>query len=227
MDKPTNESRPAATLFTVAWGALAGVLRVVRHPANFSPLGGLSLFAGACLRSWQAIALPLGILAITDLGLWLLTGFDPLYSPFHLSRAFVYPSFLVYVLLGRSMLERSSGLVKVAGVSLLGSLAFFLLTNFFTWLMQPAMIALYGPMPVDFVYSRDLSGLLTCFAAGLPFYQGPFDIHHFVVGDFRFGFYGLLLGDLLFSVGIFGLHQLATRTAGSTTPLISEAEAPR
>ena len=43
--------RPLALALTVA-GAVA---RLVPHPWNFAPVGGMSLFAGARLRGWQAL----------------------------------------------------------------------------------------------------------------------------------------------------------------------------
>src|SRR5262245_28840215 len=73
--------RTMATVLTVSAGCLAGLIRLVPHPVNFSPVGALGLFGGARLRLWQALALPVGVMAITDYALWLLSGMDPLYSP--------------------------------------------------------------------------------------------------------------------------------------------------
>src|SRR5688572_25478438 len=80
----------------IAWGVargagiLATILRIVPHPPNFSGVGALGLFGGARLRAWQAYLLPVAIMLLSDACLWLLTGLDPLYSPLHLSRVFVY-----------------------------------------------------------------------------------------------------------------------------------------
>ena len=51
---------------------LGALIRVTQH-LNFAPVGAMSLFAGARLRGWQAYALPLALMAITDLllgGYW-------------------------------------------------------------------------------------------------------------------------------------------------------------
>src|SRR5260370_36117255 len=53
--------RPLALALTIA-GALA---RLAPHPWNFAPVGGLSLFAGARLRGWQAYLMPIVLMAIT------------------------------------------------------------------------------------------------------------------------------------------------------------------
>ena len=55
-----NHVRPLAMSLTVA----GAVLRLLPHPANFTPVGGMSLYAGARLRGWQAFALPLLLMAV-------------------------------------------------------------------------------------------------------------------------------------------------------------------
>jgi hypothetical protein len=198
-------TRPIATFLTCAAGLLASLIRLVPHPANFSPVGALGLFGGARLRLWQGLALPLGIMVFTDLVLWMIWGFDPDYSPLHLSRIFVYGSFLLYVPIGRALIRGNSGW-WIAGASLLGSLQFYLITNSGKWAMEP-----WSPPQL---YTRDLSGLLNCLVAGLPFYQGdaPFNLSSICLGtDFRFGPFGTLLGDLIFSFGLFGLHAWLLR----------------
>src|SRR5207253_155970 len=82
------------------------------------------------------------------------------------------------------------------GASLLGSLQFFVVTNFCVWLVQP--LQSLDLVPEAFRYSRDLTGILTCFAAGLPFFQGdsPLELHAILVGDPRYGAFYLVVGDL-------------------------------
>jgi hypothetical protein len=201
-----ENGRTLANGITVAAGALATLIRLIPHPLNFSPVGAMGLFSGGRLRSWVAFAVPLGIMVFSDLVLWLSVGFDPLYSPWHISRLYVYPCFMIYVLLGRVLIrDRSFRWIGIASV--VGSLQFYFLTNFFTWLTQPL-----EPLPVlpeQFRYSRDLSGLLHCLVAGIPFYQGDvhFDFYHgLILGDARYSIFGFLLGDLCFSVMLFGLN---------------------
>ena len=67
--------------------AFAAVIRVVPHPWNFAPVGGMSLFAGARLRGWLAWALPIVLMALTD----------PLLGGYSRATPFIYLSFLVNV----------------------------------------------------------------------------------------------------------------------------------
>jgi hypothetical protein len=221
MDTPQNHNgngpasgrnRPLATILTLSAGLVAGLFRLVPHPPNLTAVGALGLYGGARLRSWHAFALPIGIMVFTDFALWVFTGFSPMYSPLHLSRAFVYTSFLVYVLLGRT-LARTQSFGWIAAASVLGSLQFFLITNAGTWLTQPWVPT--ADLAGTPRWSRDLAGLLDCIAAGLPFYQGDplFDLHRFCVGDIRYAFYYLVLGDLSFSFALFGLHAWLARRA--------------
>jgi hypothetical protein len=193
---------PVAGLLTVAAGFLTALTRLVPHPGNFSAMGGLGLFGGARLRSWQAFALPLVVMAASDCALWVIRGGNPMYSPFHESRIWVYASFLIYVLIGRA-LARTNSPVRIGLAAVLGSLQFFLITNFYSWLADPS-------------YTRDFTGLMTCYLAGLPFYD-PYN---------PVGYFGwTLLGDVGFTALLFGAYALATRAAPVPEP--AAADEPR
>lgn len=204
----SSRGQALATLLTIATGALAALLRVVPHPANFTPLGALGLFGGGRLRSWHAYALPLAVMAASDFGLWTLSGFDDKYSVAHISRVYVYASLLLYVAIGQLLLRRQRSLPRLLTASLLGSLQFFLVTNFFVWLLQPWETPdATGPVH----YARDLGGLLECYALALPFlrHEVSFSIHSFIiVGDMRLGLLGTLLGDLTFTGLLYGAYAL-------------------
>jgi hypothetical protein len=141
MEKSTN--RPLAAGLTVA-GAL---LRLAPHPFNFAPVGGVSLFAGARLRGWQAYLLPLALMAVTD----------PLLGGYSFATPFVYASFLISVWLGRRLLRNSESPLRIGGVAAASSLQFFLISNFAVWL--------HGVL-----YPVTLSGLAQCFTMAIPFY---------------------------------------------------------
>jgi hypothetical protein len=167
-------TRPLASGLAV----VAGVLRLVPHWPNFTPVGALGVFAGARLRSWHAFALPLLVMAATDLALFALYGYPPL-------NPFVYGSFLVNVLLGRLLLKTEKP-VRIAGVSLLASVQFFLVTNFGAWL---ALSKVPGPV----LYAPTAAGLIECYVAGLPFFGCT------------------VLGDLAYCGLLFGAHALLAR----------------
>jgi hypothetical protein len=177
-------TRPLATTLAL----LVGFLRLIPGRWNCTPVGGASLFAGARLRSWHAYAVPLALMVATDLLLWLVHGFDLQYSPWHISRPVVYVSFLLYVVIGRWVSNTESPW-RIGTAAVLGSLQFFLITNFAVWALQP-----FSEVQT-ILYSQDLSGLLGCYLAGLPFYAWT------------------LLGDLGFTALLFGAHAWLTRTA--------------
>jgi hypothetical protein len=141
-----NTTKPWAIGMTV----LAGMARMVQN-LNFAPVGALSLFAGARLRGWQAYALPIALMAVTD----------PFLGGYSRATPFVYVSFLISVWLG-TKLRNTENPAWIGGVALVGSLQFFLLTNLPMWLFGHT----YGP---------GLRGLLADYAAALPFYRRTFE----------------------------------------------------
>ncbi len=146
MDKPI-QSRLAFGLTIVG-----GLARLIPHPANFSPLGSMSLFAGSRIRGPWAYLVPLIILMVSDPLLALLYG----YSVIRPMTPFIYAAFLINVYIGRKLLRKPSA-SRVGGAVLLGSTQFFLLTNFAVWL-------------VEGWYPLTASGLAACYLAALPFY---------------------------------------------------------
>src|SRR5215813_9697653 len=100
---------------------LGGLIRVTQA-LNFAPVGAISLFAGARLRGWQAYAVPLALMAITDAML----GGNPAWLT-------VYPAFLISVWIG-SLLRRTGNPLAITAGALAGSVQFFLITNFGSWL---------------------------------------------------------------------------------------------
>src|SRR6202034_1868076 len=86
--------------------------------------------------------------------------------------------------LGTQLRENSSWL-RVAGAALASSVSFFVVSNFAVWACWS-------------MYPKTLAGLMTCYAAGIPF--------------FRRG----VAGDLLFSAVMFGLPALSAALARSS-----------
>jgi hypothetical protein len=125
---------------------------------NLAPMGALALFVGSRLRGHYAYAVPLAAMVVSDLLLirplaelgWPAMGWG---------RPLVYASFALYVLIGRLVRERERSPLKIGGAALLGSLQFFLITNFLVW---------WGGT----TYPHTLSGLAECYALAVPFYRG-------------------------------------------------------
>ncbi len=132
--------RPLALSLTVI-GALA---RLLPHPPNFAPVGGMSLYAGARLRGWQAFALPLLLMAVTD----------PLMGGYSVATPFVYLSFMISVAIGRR-LQSTENPARIGLACLVCSIQFFLISNFGTFLGW---------------YPHTFAGLSQCYAAAIPFF---------------------------------------------------------
>src|SRR5438128_8384087 len=100
----------------------AATSRLIPHPPNFSPIGAMALFGGACFaqKRW-AFILPIAALLLSDLALGL-----------YRLMPVVYGSFALIVCLG-FCLRRHRKAVPIAGAALTSSVLFFVLTNFGVW----------------------------------------------------------------------------------------------
>jgi hypothetical protein len=132
--------RPLALTLVVA-GAL---VRLAPHPWNFAPVGGVSLFAGARLRGWQAYTVPVLLMLVTD----------PLLGGFSITTPFVYLSFLINVWIGQHLRDSESP-IKIGTAAVISSVQFFLISNFGSWLGY---------------YAHTWAGLASCYVAAIPFY---------------------------------------------------------
>ena len=136
-----NVNRRPLALTLVVVGAL---VRLVPHPWNFAPVGGMSLFAGARLRGWQAYMVPILLMLVTD----------PFLGGFGIATPFVYLSFLVNVWIGRRLRD-SENPIKIGTAAVISSMQFFLISNFGSWI---------GYVP------HTWAGLARCYTLALPFY---------------------------------------------------------
>src|SRR5436190_15257218 len=112
-----NEARPLAIGLII----LGALIRVTQN-LNFAPVGAIALFAGARLRGWRAYVLPLALMAVTD----------PLLGGYSTLTPLVYACYLFNVWMG-SRLRQTENPLFIGGGALVGSVLFFLLTNF-AWL---------------------------------------------------------------------------------------------
>jgi hypothetical protein len=156
---PENRSTRSGAIALTILGAL---LRLLPHPPNFAPIGGTGLFSGSRLRGWEAYLVPLVAMLVTDPIRSAMAGHYPAYSSM---TVVIYASLLVYVFLGRTFLRDSRNPGRIAAVTLVGSLQFFLITNFFVWLGS------------EVEYPHTFAGLISCYTAAIPFLQNT------VLGD--------------------------------------------
>jgi|SRR5581483_10919967 len=151
MDQKKTGFQPVAFTLTI----LGALLRLVPHPPNFAPVGGVALFGGARLRGWQAYCVPLAVMLITDpIRSWMEGG----YSAYSWGTLVIYSCFLINVLLGRTFLQNSSSPWRIASVTAAGSVQFFVITNLFVFWRDVAL------------YPHTWSGLAACYVAALPFF---------------------------------------------------------
>ena len=207
----TNDSGLARTC-AAGMAVAAGLIRLIPHPWNFTPIDALGLFGGARLRSWLAYVLPLVVMAVSDVLLWAIRGHHDFTLLKFAFNPWVYASFLCAVVWGRLLLRNGSA-VRIAAVSVLVSVQFFLVTNFGVWLASSvdprtlpdgaAVVFQDNPKfvaPIPLHYSRNLSGLIACYVVALPFAgtNAP-----------PLGFFGnQLIGDLFYTGLLFGVYAL-------------------
>lgn len=141
MDNRSQHMKPLALSLT----ALGVIARLLPHPPNFTPVGSVSLFAGARLPAWQAYLVPLLLMALSDAFLQ--------FSP---ATPFVYASFLISVWIGRRLRSTEKPWL-IAGAALTCSVQFFVISNFGTWVATA-------------YYPHTFSGLVACFVAAIPFF---------------------------------------------------------
>jgi hypothetical protein len=182
MNKPS--SNPNQALFFLSLAVLCAALsRLIPHPFNFTPIGAMALFAGTGFqRKWLAFMMPLSAMLISDVILQLSHG-----TGFHSTMWAVYGSFALIVCIGFLLRSRLS-LSTIILASLASSLVFFLITNFAVWLGAAE-------------YGHNFAGLLSCYAAGIPFYN------HDLFGS---ALMNTVMGDLFFSAILFGIYKLAS-----------------
>lgn len=149
----TSEKSPVQPI-AITLTVLGALLRLVPHPPNFAPIGGLALFGGARLKGWQAYLIPLLAMLVTDPILSYISGF-PAYSAL---TPVIYACFLINVFLGRFLLADTVSPLKIGSVALAGSTQFFVITNFFVWLGSNGY------------YAHSMAGLSACYVAAIPFF---------------------------------------------------------
>ena len=141
----------AITLILMIFAAAAS--RVLPHPLNFTPIGAMALFGGAYFTDKRmAFLVPLSAMLLGDLVLG-----------FHSTLPFVYAGFAIMVAVGMTLHNRCD-MLPVMGATLLGSVVFFILTNFGVWALEN-------------MYPKNLGGLVTCYVAAIPFF------HNSIAGD--------------------------------------------
>lgn len=133
----------------------AAACRLIPHPPNFTPLGAMALFGGACFADRRtAFLVPLLAMFLSDLAIGGLSG--SLSVGLHRLIPVVYGSFALIVCLGFWLRGRRKPL-PIAGATLAGSVLFFVVTNFGVWALGSW-------------YPKTWEGLVACYVAAIPFF---------------------------------------------------------
>jgi len=146
--------------------ALAVLGRLLPHPDNIAPLAAIGVFAGAYLDRRLFVLVPLVAALISDL---LGPGLYSLQVMF-----FVYAGLALSALCGRWFLFQRKKLTRLPITVLVSAVAFYLVSNLGPWWAY---------------YEHSVSGLLTCYANGIPY------------------LFRTLAGDGMYCLIFFGLYE--------------------
>ena len=158
---------------------VVALARLIPNMPNFSPMAAIALFCAAHFNKlWKAILVTLLATFVSDVILN-----NTIYSSMNNGFTFFYDGFILqYIAYAVIALMGSTFFIninktKVIGGSLSTTLVFFIISNFGAWISLP-------------FYSKDITGLMSSYAAGLPFLKNT------------------LLSDLFYTSLLFGAYYL-------------------
>jgi hypothetical protein len=162
---------------------IATLCRIYQPIYNFAPVVAIGLFSGYIFRQ-KNMAIIITLLAsfVGDM----LISYINKYPLFHNSFVFVYLSYILITLFGNKLNNSKLEWNKVAIFGISSSLVFFVITNFGVWLM-------------DSIYTKNISGLIECFIAAIPFYKNSF-ISDLIYIPLIFGSYAILTQRKMLSI---------------------------
>ena len=156
------------TLLVIAAALTRALPYLIPHTWNFTAIGALAIFGGAQFSDKRlAFVIPIAAMAISDV--FIGNGFSLV----------VYTGFVAMVACG-FLIRNKVNTTNVILASFISASVFFLITNF-AFLYPSAR------------YSHNISGILTSYAAGLPFFRN------------------MLIGNLVFSSVLFGAFYLLSK----------------
>lgn len=148
------------------------------HPWNFTPVAAALLYFGA-RGARRQLWVPFALLAVSDV---ILTKF--VYGYVFSWDHFVTWAWYAAILWVGTGLRKDASWLRIGGAAVASSVSFFIVSNFAVWACWD-------------MYPKTLSGLMACYAAGIPFFRRAF------------------VGDMLFAAVMFGLPAIASALARS------------
>lgn len=161
--KPTANSPKYSRELLAGLSALAVAGRLLPHPANITPIGGLSVWGGTRLSAVQSVGLVLGSMFVTDS----LIGF-------HWAMPQVYVTLTLITLAAHWL--KPTKMHQIAVFTLVSSVVFFLTTN-----------AVFYPWQALHLYPQTWTGQMAAYTSALPFLRNS------MIGDIGYTavFFGL------------------------------------
>jgi len=155
-------------------------LRLIPHPANFTPIAAVGLFGAAYFsKKWQALLLPLVALFISDLIInntiykEMNAGFTFFYEGFY----WQYLSIIFITIIGFGFYQKKVSLLNIGLGAISSTVVFYLVSNFGVWAS-------------GIIYPMTPEGLGMALLAGIPFVKN------------------FLISTCVYSLGIFGVFYL-------------------
>ena len=159
---------------------LASFSRVIPHILNFSPLGAIGIFGAAHFnKKWHAIIIPIAATWISDLFInnVIYARYYPTFTWFYQGFYWQYAAYILITLFGIFIYKNKINLTNITFGAIGSGIIFFLVSNAGCWVGNS-------------FYAQNFSGLLSCYAAGIPFYKGT------------------LLGDIFYTTILFGGYYI-------------------
>lgn len=165
-------------LITAIWR----VINTELHIYHLVPIAAMGLFSGSVLnqKKW-AYLIPLAAMFLSDLGLTLFTSMQGFYG---ISQVVNYLALALVTYLGTRLVNRNT--MNIAGYTIGGSLVFFLVSNFGTFLSG--------------YYGYSVGGFMECYTMALPFYKSELSTQFFMSS---------LMADLAFSAVAFTAYAFS------------------
>lgn len=137
----------------VLFAALARIVSREMHVFNIAPVAAIGLFGGAAIKDRRiAFLLPLLSMFIADVYFEFFTRVNGFYGQ---EQLFVYAAMAAVTLLGTRM--KKINVTNVLGFAFTGSIAFFLISNFGSYLSG--------------MYGQGYNALVTTYTMAIPFYK--------------------------------------------------------
>ncbi|MEO6548452.1 MAG: DUF6580 family putative transport protein [Ferruginibacter sp.] len=144
---------------------IASLYRIMPgRPFGFAPQIAMAIFSGSIIKDKKfSFLLPIFSMLVSDIIYEVLFAYN--LSPiqgFYSGQLLNYTLFAAVTVIGFAI--RKENLVHIAAGSVVGATFYFIASNFVVWIGG-------GLGMNNLPYAKTWEGLMTCFAAGIPFYQ--------------------------------------------------------